>query len=98
MLGRLCHASQDCEPVGTATIGSSEAIMLALLAHKRTWRRRREAAGQPTDRPNLVMGADVHTCWEKFTNYFEVEARVAPLAEESLTLSAAAVQRRRAQN
>jgi glutamate decarboxylase len=68
--------------------------MLALLAHKRTWRRRREAAGQPTDRPNLVMGADVHTCWEKFTNYFEVEARVAPLAEDSLTLSAADVQAR----
>jgi len=94
MLGRLFNAPSDCHPVGTATIGSSEAIMLALLAHKRTWRRAREAAGQPTDRPNLVIGGDVHTCWEKFTRYFEVEARIAPLSEQSFTLTAAAVQER----
>ncbi|HEV3230547.1 MAG TPA: glutamate decarboxylase [Solirubrobacteraceae bacterium] len=94
VLGRLFNASPDCVPMGTATIGSSEAIMLALLAHKRTWRNRRHAAGQPTDCPNMVIGADVHTCWEKFANYFEVEARVAPLSEGSLTLSAADVEAR----
>jgi glutamate decarboxylase len=88
MLGRLFHAPADRTPVGTATIGSSEAIMLALLAHKRSWQRRREAAGLPTDRPNLVVGADVHTCWEKFARYFEVEARVAPMREGAYTLSA----------
>jgi glutamate decarboxylase len=88
MLGRLFHAPADRTPVGTATIGSSEAIMLAMLAHKRSWQRRREAAGLPADRPNLVVGADVHTCWEKFTRYFEVEARVAPMREGAYTLSA----------
>jgi glutamate decarboxylase len=91
MLGRLFHAPADRTPVGTATIGSSEAIMLALLAHKRTWQRRREAAGLPADRPNLVVGADVHTCWEKFARYFEVDARVAPMQEGAYTLSAADV-------
>jgi glutamate decarboxylase len=65
--------------------------MLAMLAHKRSWQRRREAAGLPADRPNLVVGADVHTCWEKFTRYFEVEARVAPMQEGAYTLSAADV-------
>lgn len=88
MLGRLFHAPAGCRPVGTATIGSSEAIMLALLAHKRAWQRRREAAGEPADRPNLVMGADVHTVWDKFAAYFEVEPRVAPMTEDSFTLSA----------
>jgi glutamate decarboxylase len=88
MLGRLFHAPADRTPVGTATIGSSEAIMLAMLAHKRTWQRRREAAGLSTDRPNLVVGADVHTCWEKFARYFEVDARVAPMRDGAYTLSA----------
>ena len=75
MIGRLFHAPRGSQSTGTATIGSSEAIMLAMLAHKRSWQLRREAAGEPSDRPNIVMGADVHTCWEKFARYFEVEAR-----------------------
>jgi len=88
MIGRLFHASADPASVGTATVGSSEAIMLAMLAHKRSWQRRREAAGLPTERPNLVMGADVHTCWEKFANYFEVEARIVPMEEGRYTIAA----------
>src|SRR5450759_2384068 len=32
MLARLFNAPEDCESIGTATIGSSEAIMLAVLA------------------------------------------------------------------
>ncbi len=86
MLGHLFHAPADTQPVGTATVGSSEAIMLGLLAHKLTWRKRRQAAGQPADRPNVVMGADVHTCWEKFAAYFDVEARVVPMEKGSYTL------------
>jgi glutamate decarboxylase len=90
--GRLFHAPPHGHPTGTATIGSSEAIMLAMLAHKRTWQRGREAAGQPTDRPNMVMGADVHTCWEKFARYFEVEARVTPMEEGRYTIGAEQVE------
>src|ERR1700674_2366967 len=53
MIGRLFHAPAHEQPTGTATIGSSEAIMLAMLAHKRSWQRRREAEGLPTDNPNI---------------------------------------------
>jgi glutamate decarboxylase len=88
ILGRLLNASAHEEPFGTSTIGSSEAIMLAMLAHKRSWQRRREAEDKPTDRPNVVMGADVHTVWEKFANYFEVEARIAPLEVGRYTVGA----------
>jgi len=88
MIGRLFHAPAGAQSTGTATIGSSEAIMLAMLAHKRSWQRRREAAGEPTDRPNMVMGADVHTCWEKFARYFEVEARLVPMEEGRYTIGA----------
>ncbi|HEY2142020.1 MAG TPA: glutamate decarboxylase [Solirubrobacteraceae bacterium] len=92
MIGRLFHAPAHQQPTGTATIGSSEAIMLAMLAHKRSWQLRRAADGLPADRPNLVMGADVHTCWEKFANYFEVDARVVPMEEGRYTISAAEVE------
>ena len=92
MIGRLFHAPAGAEPTGTATIGSSEAIMLAMLAHKRSWQLRREAAGQPVEKPNMVMGADVHTCWEKFARYFEVEARVVPMQEGRYTIGAAEVE------
>jgi glutamate decarboxylase len=92
MIGRLFHAPAGSRSTGTATIGSSEAIMLAMLAHKRSWQRRREAANLPSDRPNMVMGADVHTCWEKFTRYFEVEARVVPMEEGRYTIGAAEVE------
>jgi glutamate decarboxylase len=92
MIGRLFHAPAGAEPTGTATIGSSEAIMLAMLAHKRSWQLRREAAGEPTVKPNMVMGADTHTCWEKFARYFEVEARVVPMEEGRYTIGAAEVE------
>jgi glutamate decarboxylase len=92
MIGRLFHAPAGERPTGTATIGSSEAIMLAMLAHKRSWQLRRRAAGQSTDSPNMVMGADVHTCWEKFARYFEVQARVVPMQEGRYTIGAEQVQ------
>jgi glutamate decarboxylase len=92
IIGRMFHAPAGSGSTGTATIGSSEAIMLAMLAHKRSWQQRREAEGKPTGRPNVVMGADVHTCWEKFTRYFEVEPRVVPMQEGRYTIGAEEVE------
>jgi glutamate decarboxylase len=91
MLARLFNAPEDCKSMGTATIGSSEAIMLGLLAHKWTWRERRKAEGKPCDNPNIVMGADVHTVWEKFARYFDVELKLIPLREDLYTITAADV-------
>ncbi len=92
MIARLFRAPAGSQTTGTSTVGSSEAIMLAMLAHKRSWQRRREAAGEPADKPNIVMGADVHTCWEKFARYFEVEARVVPMEDGRYTVGAADVE------
>ena len=78
MLADLFHAPG--ETTGARTQGSSEAIMLGALSLKWNWRKRREAAGKPTDRPNLVFGGDVHVVWEKFCRYFDVEPRIVPLA------------------
>ena len=60
MLADLFHAEDPSNPCGTSTIGSSEAILLAGLAMKRRWVARRKAEGKPTDKPNIVMGSEVH--------------------------------------
>lgn len=88
MLARLFNAPEDCHSVGSSTIGSSESIMLGLLAHKWTWKKRREEEGKPTDNPNIVMGADVHTVWEKFALYFDVDLKLIPLREDIYTITA----------
>src|SRR5680860_1332614 len=73
------------ETTGARTQGSSEAIMLGALSLKWKWRERREGAGLPVDKPNLVFGGDVHVVWEKFCRYFDVEPRIVPLAENKYT-------------
>ncbi|RAL53013.1 unnamed protein product [Cuscuta campestris] len=67
--------------VGVGTVGSSEAIMLAGLAFKRKWQNKMKAQGKPTDRPNIVTGANVQVCWEKFARYFEVELKEVKLRD-----------------
>jgi len=88
MLSRLWHAPEAEEATGCSTTGSSEAAMLGGLALKRRWQHRREAAGEPADRPNLVMGINVQVCWEKFANYWDVEMRLVPMEGDRLHLSA----------
>jgi glutamate decarboxylase len=84
MLANLYHAPG--ETTGARTQGSSEAIMLGALSLKWNWRKRREAAGEPTTSPNLVFGGDVHVVWEKFCRYFDVEPRIVPLAAGKYTI------------
>lgn len=84
MIARLFNAPlEDGQPaIGAGTVGSSEAIMLAGLAFKRKWQLQRKAAGLPCDKPNMVTGANVQVCWEKFANYFEVEIRAVKLRKD----------------
>jgi glutamate decarboxylase len=87
MLARLWHAPESGAPVGCSTTGSSEACMLAGLALLRRWQARRNAGGLPAGRPNLVMGANVQVCWEKFCRYWDVEPRLAPCSAASTHLT-----------
>ncbi|CZT40643.1 probable glutamate decarboxylase [Rhynchosporium secalis] len=78
MIGRLFNAptaTADDAPIGTSTVGSSEAIMLGVLAMKKRWQNARKAAGKPWDKPNIVMSSAVQVCWEKAARYFEVEEK-----------------------
>jgi glutamate decarboxylase len=72
---------------GCSTTGSSEACMLGGMALLWRWRARRSAAGAAVTTPNLVMGANVQVCWEKFCRYWQVEPRLVPMAEGRLHLT-----------
>ncbi|KAL8936780.1 MAG: hypothetical protein Q9211_004023, partial [Gyalolechia sp. 1 TL-2023] len=80
MIARMFNApthSDDADAMGTSTVGSSEAIMLAVLAMKRRWQNKRKAEGKDFSKPNMVMNSAVQVCWEKAARYFEVEERYA---------------------
>jgi len=79
MLADLWNAPDAADTVGTSTIGSSEAAMLAGMAALRRWRARRRAEGKPADRPNMVCGP-VQVVWHKFARYWDVELREMPMA------------------
>jgi len=87
MMAELFHAPgvgdnsevglKSAEGVGTATVGSSEAFMLAGLAMKFYWREARKAKGLPYDKPNIVMPSTVHLSLKQFAKFFDVELRIA---------------------
>ncbi|HXZ73693.1 MAG TPA: glutamate decarboxylase, partial [Streptosporangiaceae bacterium] len=88
MLSHLWHAPDAEQATGCSTTGSSEAAMLGGLALKRRWQQARAAAGNPPATPNIVMGANVQVCWEKFANYWDVEMRLVPMEGNRFHLSA----------
>lgn len=81
MMARLFNVpshDEDSQAMGTSTVGSSEAIMLGVLAMKKRWQNKRKAEGKPFDKPNIVMNSAVQVCWEKAARYFDVEEKVRP--------------------
>jgi len=69
--------------IGTATTGSSEAIMLAGLALKKRWQEKRRAQGKDAYHPNIIMASCAQVALEKFATYFDVENRLISITEGS---------------
>jgi glutamate decarboxylase len=97
MTAKLFHANVPEEGdgfIGTTTVGSSEAMMLALLAHKWNWRRqhRLQPHANAKDQPYLVIGTHTHACFTKFARYFDVNVKWIPLAPGQFALTAEQVQ------
>ncbi|CAF1478307.1 unnamed protein product [Rotaria sp. Silwood1] len=96
ILANLFHISlDDCEDeggaVGTATIGSSEAILLGGLAMKWRWREKQAAkqGKKPEEimtRCNLIFSTASHVSVLKLCRYFDIDARVIPLEHDRFTL------------
>ncbi|MGH3273509.1 MAG: glutamate decarboxylase [Streptosporangiaceae bacterium] len=87
MLAHLWHAGGT--PTGCSTTGSSEACMLGGMALLWRWRAGGGGDGGRADggRPNLVMGANVQVCWDKFCRYWQVEPRLVPMEPGRLHLT-----------
>ncbi|KAI9474248.1 MAG: glutamate decarboxylase [Benjaminiella poitrasii] len=90
IIARLFNApleAPESEALGCSTIGSSEAIILCVLAMKRRWQLGRKEKGLPTDKPNMIIGANCHVAFKKAMRYLEVEARAVPCTEEKLCMN-----------
>jgi glutamate decarboxylase len=106
MIARLFHANvpsptateptSACQAgfIGTTTVGSSEAVMLALLAHKWNWKKQhqRNPHRSVKDRPYLIIGTHTHACFAKFARYFEVGVKWIGLEPGQYAITAAQVQ------
>ena len=87
ILADLWNSPEPHTTIGTSAIGSSEACMLAGLAFKRRWEKRRRDEGKDIASPNIVVSASVQVVWEKFAAYWDVEPRYVPVSKEHPNLS-----------
>ncbi|KAL7483135.1 hypothetical protein ACHAW6_008786 [Cyclotella cf. meneghiniana] len=85
MIANLWHAPKPPhgqDYVGSGTVGSTEACLLAGLALKFRWRKWYAKRHNLTDqeilavRPNLVISSAYQAAWEKLFRYFDVEAKI----------------------
>jgi len=93
ILADLWNSPASATTLGCSTTGSSEAAMLGGLAMKWRWRKKRQAEGKSTDKPNIITGP-VQVCWEKFARYFDVEIRQIPMEHGRLLMNAEEVLKR----
>src|SRR5260370_28585431 len=79
ILNDLCNAPDPAKAWGTACAGSSEAVMLALFAHKRALQGKRKGQGEPYYRPNIGVRNDVHVVSDQGAHDLESARRLLPL-------------------
>ena len=99
LTANLFHADLAAKPsggncasmIGTTTVGSSEAVMLALLTHKWNWKHKRGGGRSYKDRPYVVFGTHTHACFAKFGRYFETEVKWVPLQPGLYAITAAQI-------
>ncbi|GER26241.1 glutamate decarboxylase [Striga asiatica] len=71
------------ETLGTAQRGRADSSISALLFRGLgpVLVTTMKELGRPHDQPNIVTGANVQVCWEKFARYFEVELKEVKLRD-----------------
>ncbi len=89
MLLSLWNAPNTENGIGTSTVGSSEACMLAGMAMKFRWRHFAEDFGIDVTKkkPNLIITSGFQVCWEKFCTYWDIELREIPIHPQDLSLN-----------
>ncbi len=89
ILADLWQVPKENKAIGTSTVGSSEACMLAGMAMKFRWRNQRKERGLSIQnhQPNLVISSCYQVCWEKFCVYWDIELREVPMDEKNLSIN-----------
>ncbi|MDD3140079.1 MAG: glutamate decarboxylase [Lachnospiraceae bacterium] len=89
IIADLWNAPKEESYIGTSTIGSSEACMLAGLAMKFRWREwaKSKNISAYERKPNIIISSGFQVCWEKFATYWDIELRVIPMEENYLALN-----------
>ncbi|TDZ99621.1 Glutamate decarboxylase [Colletotrichum sidae] len=95
ILADLYHMPRHAaaEVVGVSTVGSSEAIMLAVLALRERWAG--NSTAWPGDdrtgkvRPNIIITSAAHVCWAKAGRYFGVDVVSVPCSDGRFVLDPA---------
>lgn len=87
ILSNLWHCPKGANAIGTSTVGSSEACMLAGMAMKFRWRNNLKDGDTAGRTPNIVMSEVYQVCWEKFCVYWDVEMRTVPIDVDHLCLN-----------
>ena len=87
MISHLWNSPDEADTIGTSTVGSSEACMLAGMAMKFRWRKRAAEFGLDlSKKPNLVISSGYQVCWEKFCVYWDIELREVPMNTECMCI------------
>ncbi len=88
IIANLWHTPEEAKwKAGAVGIGSSEACMLGGISAWLRWRKKREAAGKSTDKPNFVISSGYQVVWEKFAQLWQIEMRTVPLTDKEITLN-----------
>lgn len=87
MISHLWNTPKNMECIGTSTVGSSEACMLAGMAMKFSWRKEAKKRGLCLNKmPNLVISSGYQVCWEKFCVYWDIELRTVPMERSCMKM------------
>jgi len=83
IIADLWNVNPEDKFIGTSTVGSSEACMLAGIAMKFRWRENAKSKGIDinTKKPNIVIGSGFQVVWEKFCIYWDIELRIIPMVD-----------------
>lgn len=71
----------DKNYIGSATLGSSEACMLAGIAMIFHWRRQAKKYNIPTGKLNLIVSSCIQVVWEKFSIFWDIDLKVVPVKD-----------------
>ncbi|KAJ5727054.1 hypothetical protein N7493_004874 [Penicillium malachiteum] len=81
IIASLWNSPPGTNAFGSATTGSSEAVMLPGLAMKIKWQS--QNLNRLNTQPNVIIGENAHICVKKFAEYFDIEARCVPVSRRT---------------